>query len=275
MALNLTTKYADRIDERYFPETVSAYGTNQNYDWAGAKTIKVTSIGTVAMDDYNRTKGYGAVETAKELTNELQELTLTKDRMFRAKLDSMDEDETKIKAGEVLARQLREVTYPEIEAYRFQVMCKAIVTNSQASEQTENVYSDFLAANEKLDDLFVPQATRVAYVTPTFHNALKKDPVFIKAGDLSQNMLIKGQVGEVDGIPIIKVNKVWLKDDSSNEFDCIIVDRNATVAPMKLANYEAIKHPDFDGTVFQGRFYYDAFVLDMKKKGLVGIKKKA
>ncbi len=275
MAIELTTKYAERIDERYFPQTVTAAGTNQNYDWVGAKTIKVTSVGVGTMKDYIRATGYGAVSTAEDLSNETQELTLTKDRFFRMKLDKMDEEESKIKAAEVLARQLREVTLPEIEAYRLQVICKAIVANSQSVEQSESPYSDFLSINEKLDDLNVPQNVRVAYVTPTFHNALKKDPAFIKSGDLSQQMLLKGQVGEVDNVPIIKTPKDWLKDDSTNKFDCIIVDRNTTVAPIKLSEYTANNnHPDFSGTVFQGRFYYDTFILEMKKKGLVGIKKK-
>ena len=275
MSITLTEKFADRIDERYHPISVTNAGVNQNYDWDGAKTIKVTSVGTVAMKDYTRATGYGAVSAADELSNAIQALTLTKDRYFRAKLDKMDEEESKIKGGEVLARQLREVTIPEIEAHRLQVMCKNIVTNSQAIEQSKTVYEHFLEANEKLDELFVPQTTRVAFACPAFINALKLDPNFVKAGDLSQEMLLKGQVGQVDGVPIIKTNTAWLKDDSTNNFDCIIVDKNATVAPIKLAEYTANpNHPDFSGTIFQGRFYYDAFVLDTKKKCLVGIKKK-
>ena len=275
MSITLTEKFAEKVDERYHPISVTNAGTNQNYDWDGAQTIKVTSVGTVAMKDYDRETGYGAVASADGLSNAIQVLTLTKDRYFRAKLDKMDEEESKIKGGEVLARQLREVTIPEIEAYRLQVMCKAIVTNTQAIEQTKTVYEHFLEANEKLDEANVPQVTRIAFANPAFINALKLDPNFIKSSDLSQEMLLKGQVGQVDGIPIIKTNTAWLKDDSTNNFDCIIVDKNATVAPIKLAEYTANpNHPDFSGTVFQGRFYYDAFVLDMKKKGLVGIKKK-
>lgn len=275
MALTLTEKFVDRVDERYHPITVTNAGVNQNYDWDGAKTIKVTSIGTVEMKDYNRATGYGAVSAADELTNTLQTLTLTKDRYFRAKLDKMDENETKIKGEEVLARQLREITLPEIEAYRLGVMCKAIVDNSQAIDQTKGVYEHFLEANEKLDNENVPQNTRVCFATPNFINSLKLDPSFIKASDMAQNMLLKGQVGEVDGVAIIKTPAIWLKNDA-NIFDCIIVDKNATVAPIKLAEYTANgEHPDFSGTVYQGRFYYDCFVLDMKKKGLVGIKKKA
>ena len=252
MSITLTEKFAEKVDERYHPISVTNAGVNQNYDWDGAQTIKVTSVGTVAMKDYDRETGYGAVASADGLSNAIQVLTLTKDRYFRAKLDKMDEEESKIKGGEVLARQLREVTIPEIEAYRLQVMCKAIVTNTQAIEQTKTVYEHFLEANEKLDEANVPQVTRIAFANPAFINALKLDPNFIKSSDLSQEMLLKGQVGQVDGVPIIKTNTAWLKDDSTNNFDCIIVDKNATVAPIKLAEYTANpNHPDFSGTVFQ------------------------
>ena len=156
MAIVLTEKFAEKIDERYYPTSVSAYGTNQNYDWDGAQTIKVTSIGTTAMGDYNRSTGYGTVASADELSNTVQTLTLSKDRFFRAKLDKMDENESKIKSGEVLGRELREVTIPEIEAYRFNVMCANILANTANGTEitaTDSPYADFLEANTYLDDL--------------------------------------------------------------------------------------------------------------------------
>lgn len=277
--MEYTKKFADKVDERYFPYSITAYGTNQNYNWDGAKTIEVTSIGTVAMSDYDRTKGYGAVEGASDLVNTLQTLTLTKDRSFRFKLDKMDEDETKIKAGEALARQIREVVVPEVEAYRFLQIGKAIKANTASGTEITGVagkaYENFLSANEKLDDLFVPTENRVAYCSPTFINSLKTDTSFIKASELGQKILIKGQIGEVDGVAIVKTPKLWLANATlkTQAYGCIIVDKMATVAPIKLQNYEVIDHPDFDGLVGQGRVYYDAFVLDMKKLGLVGVTK--
>lgn len=276
--MELTTKYAKKIDERYFPMAVSAYGTNQNYEWDGAKTIKVTSVGTTAMKDYDRSAGYGAVSAADELTNAEQELTLTKDRFFRSKLDKMDEDETKIKAGAVIGRQLREVVIPEVEAYRFFVMCKNILANKTSGTEiakTASAYKDFVKGNSFLDNLNVPDATKVAYASPTWLAAIKSDSNFVKNSDLGQKIAIKGQVGEIDGIPVIKVTSSWLANTTlgTATYDCIIVDKNATVAPIKLMEYSANgNHPDFSGTIFQGRFYYDAFVLNAKKLGMVGIK---
>ena len=272
MAITLTTKFAEKIDERNAPLTVSVAGTNQNYEWDGASTIKVTSVGTVATKDYNRSTGFGAVASADDLSNTIQTLTITQDKFFRAKLDAMDENESKIKGAEVLARELREVVLPEIEAYRFGVIATSITTNKATQEVvgTASPYTDFLSATEILDNNNVPASTRVAFCNPKYYNSLKLDSAFVKSTDMAQStILIKGQVGEVDGIPLVKTTATWLKG-----YDCMIVDKNATVSPIKLQKYEAIlNHPDFDGSVFQGRFYYDAFVLDSKKLGLVGINK--
>lgn len=270
MAINLVTLHADKIDEKNSPISVSAAGTNQDYSWDGVKTIKVTSIGVGTMKDYDREAGYGAVATADSLSTTEQVLTLSKDRAFRLKLDKMDENESKIKSEEVIARQLREVVLPEIEAHRFKVMLSGTKASNKLTA-TDSAYADFLKAQELLDDAFAPEVSRIAFATPAFINKIKLDPSFTLASELMAGNLIKGQVGEIDGIPVVKVNKAWLTDGTSS-FNLLIADKNATVAPIKLADYEALNHPDYRGTVFQGSFYYDAFVLNNKAGNLAAVK---
>ena len=115
MAMVYTQLFADKIDERFTSEAVSQKIVNNDYSFVGAKTVKVTSINTVDNKDYNRNTGYG---NADVLENSMQEMTLTKDRGFKILLDKMDEDETKIKAGEVLARQLEQFLRPAIQNHR-------------------------------------------------------------------------------------------------------------------------------------------------------------
>lgn len=273
MAKVYTEKFAEKIDERFSPTTVTHAATNNDYDFVGAKTVKVTSINTVALGDYDRDKGYGA---AKTIDNTVQELTMRKDRSFKIVLDKMDEEETKIRAGEVLARQKREVIDPEMEKYRLGIMLDVVTAGSnKITGAASKYYENFLAANEKLDDADVPKAGRVAFVTPAFLNKLKLDANFIKASDLGQQMLLKGQVGEVDGVAILAAKKAWMEDNTSSttiKYDCLIAHKSATVAPVKLAEYKVITDSeDYSGTVFLGRIYYDCFVLNNKKAGLAGI----
>ena len=275
MAMIYTELFADKIDERFTSEAVSQKIVNNDYSFVGAKTVKVTSINTVDNRDYNRNTGYG---NADILQNSIQEMTLTKDRTFKMLLDKMDEDETKIKAGEVLARQLRERVIPEIEKYRFETILKSCDTNSQtvAGLTANNAYAKFLEAQEKLNDEDVPQ-NRIAYVTPEFLTKLKKDDNFIKASDIGQNIAINGLVGMVDGVPIVRVTKKWMEAKTgtpatTKKYACLVGHNSATVAPVKLAEYRVVTDSEnYSGTLFLGRFYYDCFVLNNKAKGLVAI----
>jgi len=275
MAMIYTELFADKIDERFTSEAVSQKIVNNDYSFVGAKTVKVTSINTVDNRDYNRNTGYG---NADILQNSIQELTLTKDRAFKMLLDKMDEDETKIKAGEVLARQLRERVIPEIEKYRFETILKSCDTNSQTVTglTASNAYAKFLEAQEKLNDEDVPQ-NRIAYVIPEFLTKLKKDDNFIKASDIGQNIAINGLVGMVDGVPIVRVTKKWMEAKTgtpavTKKYACLVGHNSATVAPVKLAEYRVVTDSEnYSGTLFLGRFYYDCFVLNNKVKGLVAI----
>ena len=275
MAMIYTELFADKIDERFTSEAVSQKIVNNDYSFVGAKTVKVTSINTVDNRDYNRNTGYG---NADILQNSIQELTLTKDRAFKMLLDKMDEDETKIKAGEVLARQLRERVIPEIEKYRFETILKSCDTNSQTVTglTASNAYAKFLEAQEKLNDEDVPQ-NRIAYVIPEFLTKLKKDDNFIKASDIGQNIAINGLVGMVDGVPIVRVTKKWMEAKTgtpavTKKYAWWVGHNSATVAPVKLAEYRVVTDSEnYSGTLFLGRFYYDCFVLNNKVKGLVAI----
>ena len=275
MAMIYTELFADKIDERFTSEAVSQKIVNNDYSFVGTKTVKVTSINTVDNRDYNRNTGYG---NADILQNSIQELTLTKDRAFKMLLDKMDEDETKIKAGEVLARQLRERVIPEIEKYRFETILKSCDTNSQTVTglTASNAYAKFLEAQEKLNDEDVPQ-NRIAYVIPEFLTKLKKDDNFIKASDIGQNIAINGLVGMVDGVPIVRVTKKWMETKTgttatTKKYACLVGQNSATVAPVKLAEYRVVTDSEnYSGTLFLGRFYYDCFVLNNKAKGLVAI----
>lgn len=263
MAITLTEKFAELVDERFAPMAVTTAGTNQDYEWAGAQTVKLTGVNTVAMNDYKRTgtNRYGA---PAELENEIQELTLTKDRSFTFTLDKMNEEETKMKAAEALARQMREVVVPEIETYRLKVMGDNAGGQGTGAITKENAYESFLKGNEHLDDNSVPE-NRVAFVTPAYLNLLKLDENFVKASDLSQDQIrFKGQVGEVDGVAIVKATKKFM-----GEYDFIIAHASVTVAPVKLAETKVhIDPPGLSGTLVEGRFYYDAFVRNQKKNGL-------
>lgn len=264
--VNLATKYSDKIDEAIINGALSAPSVNNEYDFVGAQTVKVYSFDPVAMNDYTRsgTNRYG---TPTELEDSLQEMTMTQDRSFTFTIDKgnkIDTPEGVREAGKALARQIELVIRPEIDKYRFTKIADNaghvfVETNAVSAS---NAYSIFLAANEAIDESDIPAVGRVANVSPKFLNYLKQDSNFIKACDLAQGMLIKGQVGEVDGVAIVKVASSRLPAGLIFE----ITHKAACVAPVKLNEYKIHQDPPgINGQLVEGRIYYDAFVLGKKK----------
>ncbi|MCD8391208.1 MAG: N4-gp56 family major capsid protein [Firmicutes bacterium] len=264
MAINYASKYAQKIDERFSREALSTPGVNDDYDFVGAKTVNVYSIPTAQMNDYTRT-GSNRYGTPEELENNVQELTVNQDRSFTFTIDRGNFSDMQManSAGAALDRQIREIVVPEIDKYRFSVMCdNAGTVNADAAVTSDNAYDAFLTGTMTLIDNLIPIAECVAFVSSAFYKLIKEDPSFVKNGDLSQTMLIKGQVGAVDCVPIVVVPSTYLPD----EVMFILTNKNATTAPVKLSEYKVHDNPPgINGWLVEGRVYYDAFVLDSKK----------
>lgn len=258
MAINLTAKYAEKVDERFAPLSKTGNALNNDYDFMGANVVKVTSINTVAGSDYNRGTGYGA---GTVMANAVQTLTMTKDRAFKIVLDKMDEEESKIKAGEVLARQWREVVVPEVEAYRLGKFVAGVEAGNTFVPTAGKAYEDFLKAQALLTDAFVPEDSRVAFTTVAFLNEIKAAKV------LSVETLNNG-VTAIDGVPVYTVPAAMLGTAS-----LVLTHKSVMVSPVKLEEMKVITDSEqYSGTVFAGRYYYDAFILDSKKNAFVVIK---
>lgn len=269
MAVNLASKYEKKVAERFKLKSLTDAAVNKEYTWEGVNTINVYSIPTVGMSNYTKsgTSRYG---TAAELDNTVQTMTLTRDRSFTFTIDRANYQDTQMvmESGKALGRQVDEVIVPEIDVYRLAAMSAAAIANGHTQTAVitaSNAYSSLLKGNEFLDEDKVPQEGRIVFVKPSFYNFLKQDNSFIKASELAQNMLIKGQVGEVDNLKIVKVPSSYLP--ANHEF--IITHPVATVAADKLQDYKNHDNPPgINGWLVEGRVRYDAFVLDAKKNAL-------
>ena len=270
MAVNLASKYSKKVDERFSLLSVTEnIGLNKDYDWNGVKTVTVYNIDTVAMGNYTRS-GANRYGTPTELGDTKTDYSLSKDRSFTFTIDRGNYTEQLMvkEAGKALARQIKEVVVPEIDIYRLNAWATAATTNSHVETHAitnENAYSYFLNAQEALDEDKVPQTGRICYVTPKFYNLLKQDDSFIKVGDLSQKMLINGQVGEVDGVRIIKIPSSYLPSNTA----FLLIWPKCSVSPKKLEDYKTHDNPPgINGWLVEGRVIYDAFVLNAKKDAI-------
>ena len=137
MSIELATQFQPHTDEQFKAESKKALLTNTDFDWTGARSIKLYKVTTAPMNDYNRSgenngnwSRYGAVAGLDATT---EELTLKKDRSFTFAIDQLDEDETKsqLAAASALARQTREVVIPEVDSYTYGVMAAMVNFDSE------------------------------------------------------------------------------------------------------------------------------------------------
>jgi N4-gp56 family major capsid protein len=269
MAINLATKYSNKVDERFKLQSLTEIGVNRDYDWTGVKTVSVYSIPTVPLVDYTRT-GLNRYGTATELQDVKQDLTLANDKAFNFTIDKGNyEEQNMIKeAGKALAREIDEVVTPTIDIYRLAVMSASAVANGGSvtgAVSATNAYSKFLAGAEYLSDNKVPLAKRVAFVSPSFYSFIKQDSSFLKASDMGQAMLNKGVVGEIDGIKIVQVPSSYLPANTA----FIMAHPSAVVSASKLEDYKTHDNPPgINGWLVEGRIIFDAFVLNSKVKGV-------
>lgn len=272
MSIELAKKYAPYTDELFKAESKLSLLTNTDFDWTGAHSVAIWKISTVPMNDYKRTVNEEADATLSrfgtivDLDAQTEEMLLKKDRSFIFNVDKLDEDETEgqVEGGKALARELREVVVPEVDSYVYNVMTTNAGTKATGELTSGNIYTSILAGSEVLDDAEVPDTERVLVVSSKSYSLLKQATEFDNT-NIGAELKLKGVVGELDGMAVVKVPASRLPEN----FGFMIAHPSATTAPVKLEDYGL--HPDTvisSGTIVTGRICYDAFVHENKVKAI-------
>ena len=272
MAIELATQYLGYVDELFAAESKRSLLTNQDFDWDGAHAVKIYRVSTAQMNDYGRSGAsegnwsrYGAVQSLDATT---QSLALTRDRSFTFAIDKLDADETKqqLQAATALARQLREVSIPEIDTYVYARMADCAGHLPEAEALTaDTIYDAITAGTEALDNAEAPDDGRQLLVTPATYRLMKKSPDIVMDTDVSDTQRKKGVIAMIDGLSVIRVPASRLPE----HFGFMLAHPCATVAPVKLEEYRIHEDPPgISGSLVEGRIVYDAFVLENKKKAI-------
>lgn len=262
----LAKKYSGKVDEKFSREALVNYVTNRDYDWTGADTVKVYSVPVVENHNYSRS-GSNRYGTPDELGNSAQTLAIRRDRGWTFTIDRLNKTQSMMvnDAGKAISRQMSLKTIPEVDSYTFGQMAAGAGSCDDTAATTSNAYSLFLAAQEALGDANVPDRGRVCLCSYKFAGLLKQDAAFMRDCDLAQNMQLSGHFAEIDGCKLIKVPASRLPKGCQ----FILCHPTATVAPSILSEYKIhTDAPGISGWLCEGRFSYDAFVLDNKKDAI-------
>ena len=269
MAVNYAEKFSDIIDEELSKESLTDGAINKDYDFDGVNKVNVYSIPTVPLNDYDMNAETNRYGKPTELGNDVQTLELKQDKSFTFSIDRRNANDTMMamSAAKALARQIKDVVTPTIDKYRIQKLTEGAHEEHIKKETltTTTAYSAFLEGSMVLFDAKVPTAGRIAFVTPAFYKMIKLDKNFVSSGDKGQEIAINGAVGKIDNTTIIVAPTDYFVAGTN----FIICHPMAMTSPIKLADYKQHENPQgINGWLVEGRIYFDAFVLDKKKKAI-------
>lgn len=274
MAQNYASKYEKQIDEVFRLKSLTDGIINKGIrlDYQGVNAVSIYGVATVSEVNYVRS-GSNRFGSLAELDTTKQTFTLSQDKAFTYTIDRGNYEDSMMvtEAGSTLKRQIEVVCVPNTDIYRFSILQAYAVANSQTGTTSgttttaSTAFTKILDLQAKMDENLVPADGRVLFVTPAVLNFLKLDANFTKASDITTKNLISGQVGEVDGVKVVKVPSTYLP--SKTEY--LLVHEEVLIAPHKFDTYRILKEVQgVDGWVVEGRRYYDAFVPTNRGKAV-------
>ena len=261
--INLATKYSDKLVEKFTKESYLAGKANQDYDFAGVRSITVYTIETQDLNDYSRTASANRFGTPTEIKDTIQELVMSQDKSFSITIDKGNQsDQLYIKdAGKVMKLQLAEKNIPFMDKYALNKWAQnagkiAILPLPTAA----NVIASLADALTALDNALVPDDGRFIFVGASIYNKIRMSTELLSVDPLAVKSLGRGIVGELFGSMLVKVPDSYL-----GNAHFIIAHRSALLFPLKFKTLNLhTKAPGIDGALLEGRHYFDAFVLGAK-----------
>jgi hypothetical protein len=110
-----------------------------------------------------------------------------------------------------------------------------------------------------------PENGRTLFITASMYKALKENPDFLGVDKLGEAALAKGQVGEIDGMKVIKVLNSYFPAGVY----WLITHKSAVLGPAKLQDYKIHKDPPgINGDLVEAGVLHDAFVLEARKNAV-------
>lgn len=271
MAVNLAIKYSSKLDQIFEHDSYTDNWINKKYDFDGVDTVKVYTVTSVAPGDYSRTSTGDRFGGNAELQDVITTYQLTNDKSFKIAIDrgNYEQGMRAKKAGEVMRIQMNEQIIPMIDKDRLATAAAGATAVSQAVAMTSDAYTDVLTANEYLDECKAPLEGRVLFVTPAEYNAVKsKITTQILASGYNDKLVRKGFVGELDGVPVVKVPTSYFPAGVK----AIVLHRDALLGVRQVTETRIITDSEFvSGSILLGRFIFGSFILNGKKNAVASI----
>lgn len=268
MAINYATQFAPKVAETFSKESLTDSACGQEYQFTGAKSVRVLTLDTAPLGDYQR-EGVNRYGEPVELGDTYQELTVEEDKAFAITIDKGNNaDQMNLKgATEALKRQVAQVVIPYIDKYRLGRWAKqaGIKKGYTAAQMDTGLLEAIFDAGGAMDNAGVPLTGRTLFIPNAYYKKLALSNQVIGVDKIGEKALAKGVVGEIDGMEVKRVPDSYLP---AGVF-FVAKWKGATADPVKLQEGKIHKDPPgISGNLLEGRVYHDSFVLAAKANGI-------
>ena len=283
MSFNFESKAAKKLVEAYSKRSITEGVFSNKYDWDGVATIRLRSLPTYQLQEYDWDKTNGSrFGTLVEQEDKVQPLTITQDYAWNIAIDKRNNTSTMMEkaAGTITANQVKYQLIPQTDKYRLAAIAAGNGVEGfggagggtiqyNVSMTKSNAVETIMSSNATMNNLFATE-DRVLFIKETEVIKLKLADQVLGAGATVQNaadrIIKRGELGVIDGLHIVKVPDSYMPDGVVY----MIVAKDAVVAPTKIKTLRVLnEHPDVDGAVCQGRVLYDCFVIAEHANGIL------
>lgn len=268
--INLAEKYSKKLALPFTQTSLIAGKSNTDYDFDGVRSVNIYTPVTVELQDYDRTAtNKSRFGDLVEMGDTIQTLVVTQEKSFNVAIDKGNQsDQLMIKrAGNMMSRQIAEQVVPAIDKYALSKWAEgAGSTIATGSMSKSNIAGKLLDVAAAFDNAYVPKRGRYLYLTVTNSYLLMLSSDFVRVADTGRALLSGGVIGSYGGFEVVTVPDSWLPEG----VEYLATYKQAVLQPTKLKTARILTDDyHVDGAILQGHWYYDAFVLEAMKQGVI------
>jgi hypothetical protein len=270
MAIQLHDKYRKQLTTALEYASVLSGKTSDEYEWIGVDEIKLTSIKTVPLTDYNRTSTGNRYGSLTEVEDENQSLKLQWDRSVPLVVDKGNYQEQNMlkTAGKVIRDEMNEQVKPELEQKALDMWAKNAGQYMTITDDDNGaaILVDLLQIEAALANARIPKDNRFAAVDANLMPYIRSG--LTNLDNVTDKMMFRGIVGRVGTLNIIEVPH----QDMPSGCHVLTWWKRAVVDPKTIDETKVITDSEFvSGFKINMRFRFGAFVIGKYAMGVVAL----
>lgn len=270
MAINLHEKYAAKLAEAFTSESLLAGKTNNEWEFVGFKSLKIPSIITQTLNNYNRTATGNRYGTPAELQDQMQEVQCVNDKSFAITIDKGNNNEQQMvkKAGVVMKQQIREQVVPVIDKCAMLQWAKGSgnVISASAAPTKTTIIEMLVKMENAMDDAFVPTTDRYVAMPNATIGLFRQS--LTNCDGVTDKLLLKNIAGQFGTLKILGVPASWMPANCY----ALAWHKSAVILAQKIRDNKLhMDPPGISGALLEGRYIYDGFVVGARCDAVVAL----